>query len=64
MRRLSAELGIPVSFLILQASSAPDLWREQLDACVAAEADGAGCAPRSRTARSACCSASAPATRS
>jgi N-acyl-D-aspartate/D-glutamate deacylase len=46
MRRLSAELGIPVSFLILQSASAPDLWREQLDACLAAEADGARLRPQ------------------
>ena len=41
MRRLSAELGLPVSFLILQSMAAPDLWRELLDACEAARADGA-----------------------
>ncbi len=41
MRRLSAEFSMPVSFLVLQASSAPDLWRELLDACEAARADGA-----------------------
>lgn len=41
MRRMSAEFGLPVSFLILQTSGAPDLWRELMDACVDAEADGA-----------------------
>lgn len=46
MRRLSAELGIPVSFLILQSASAPDLWRAQLDACTAAEHDGARLRPQ------------------
>lgn len=46
MRRLSAELGIPVSFLVLQSASAPDLWREQLDACARAEADGARLRPQ------------------
>ena len=46
MRRLSAELDLPVSFLILQSSSAPDLWREQLAACDAAEADGARLRPQ------------------
>ena len=46
MRRVSAEFGLPVSFLILQANSAPDLWRDLLDACVAAEADGAVLRPQ------------------
>jgi N-acyl-D-aspartate/D-glutamate deacylase len=46
MRRLSAELGIPVSFLILQAASAPDLWQEQLAACERAEEDGARLRPQ------------------
>jgi N-acyl-D-amino-acid deacylase len=41
MRRLSAELGLPVSFLVLQSMAAPELWRELLDACEAAKADGA-----------------------
>jgi N-acyl-D-aspartate/D-glutamate deacylase len=41
MRRLSAEFGLPVSFLILQSMAMPELWRELMDACVAAEADGA-----------------------
>jgi N-acyl-D-amino-acid deacylase len=46
MRRLSAEFGLPVSFLVLQANSAPDLWRELMDACTAAEADGAVLRPQ------------------
>ena len=46
MRRMSAEFDLPVSFLLLQANSAPDLWRELLDACVAAEADGAELRPQ------------------
>jgi N-acyl-D-aspartate/D-glutamate deacylase len=46
MRRVSAEFGLPVSFLVLQAMAAPDLWRELLDACVAAEADGAELRPQ------------------
>jgi N-acyl-D-aspartate/D-glutamate deacylase len=41
MRRLSAQLGVPVSFLLLQSQSAPDLWKELLDAAWAARADGA-----------------------
>ena len=46
MRRLSAEFGVPVSFLILQSGSMPDLWRELMDTCVAAEADGAQLRPQ------------------
>jgi N-acyl-D-amino-acid deacylase len=46
MRRVSAEFGLPVSFLILQANSAPELWRDLLDACTAAEADGAVLRPQ------------------
>ena len=41
MRRLSAEFGLPVSFLLLQSSAGPDLWREILDRALAAQADGA-----------------------
>lgn len=41
MRRLSAQFGLPVSFLVLQSDGEPDLWRELMDACVDAEADGA-----------------------
>ena len=40
MRRLSADHGLPVSFLLLQNMAAPDLWREMLDR--AWEARGAG----------------------
>jgi N-acyl-D-aspartate/D-glutamate deacylase len=46
MRRLSAEFALPVSFLILQSMAMPDLWRELMDACVAAEADGAQLRPQ------------------
>jgi len=46
MRRLSAEFGLPVSFLILQSMGMPDLWRELMDACVEAEADGAVLRPQ------------------
>ncbi|MCB9725546.1 MAG: amidohydrolase family protein [Spirochaetaceae bacterium] len=41
MRRLSAETGLPVSFLVLQSLSAPDLWKELLDLALDAEKDGA-----------------------
>ena len=41
MRRLSAEFALPVSFLLLQSSAGPDLWREILDRALAARADGA-----------------------
>lgn len=41
MRRLSIEADIPVSFLVLQSFTAPGLWKELLDAAVAAEKDGA-----------------------
>ena len=41
MRRLSAQFEMPVSFLLLQSAAAPDLWRELLDRCTDAKADGA-----------------------
>ena len=41
MRRLSAEFQLPVSFLLLQSSAAPDLYREILDTCLRATEDGA-----------------------
>lgn len=40
MRRLAAETKIPVSFLVLQAFTAPGLWKELLDAAIAAEKEG------------------------
>jgi len=46
MRRVSAEFGLPVSFLVLQAQSAPEVWRDLMDACTAAEADGAVLRPQ------------------
>jgi N-acyl-D-aspartate/D-glutamate deacylase len=46
MRRLSAQFGLPVSFLVLQSDGEPDLWRELMDACVDAEADGAVLRPQ------------------
>jgi N-acyl-D-amino-acid deacylase len=41
MRQLSAEFGLPVSFLLLQSFAGPDLWKEILDRALAARGDGA-----------------------
>jgi N-acyl-D-aspartate/D-glutamate deacylase len=41
MRRLSLEFDLPVSFLLLQAGGAPDIYREALDLCLEARKDGA-----------------------
>jgi N-acyl-D-aspartate/D-glutamate deacylase len=41
MRRLSIETRLPVSFLVLQALTAPALWKELLDTALRAEKDGA-----------------------
>ncbi|WP_421118609.1 amidohydrolase family protein [Aquihabitans daechungensis] len=46
MRRLSAEIDRPVTFALIQVDSAPDLWRELMDACEAATADGADLWPQ------------------
>jgi N-acyl-D-aspartate/D-glutamate deacylase len=46
MRRLSAAIGRPVTFAMLQVSSAPDLWRELLDTSLAAVAEGADLWPQ------------------
>ncbi|MEQ8840973.1 MAG: amidohydrolase family protein [Acidimicrobiales bacterium] len=46
MRRLSAETGQPVTFAMLQVPAAPDLWREQMDASLAATAEGANLHPQ------------------
>lgn len=40
MCKLSTELGIPVSFLVLQSMTAPNLWRELLDLAMEAEKEG------------------------
>jgi N-acyl-D-aspartate/D-glutamate deacylase len=41
MGRLSAELGCPVTFALIQTDDAPDLWRDLMDeAAAAAEAGG------------------------
>jgi len=41
MCRLSAAIGRPVSFALLQVDTAPDLWRELMDASLDAAAGGA-----------------------
>ncbi|MHB8466761.1 MAG: amidohydrolase family protein, partial [Acidimicrobiales bacterium] len=41
MRRLSAAVGRPVTFALLQVDPAPDLWRELLYTSLAAAAEGA-----------------------
>jgi N-acyl-D-amino-acid deacylase len=46
MRRLSAETGQPVTFAMLQVPAAPDLWKEQMDASLAATAEGAQLHPQ------------------
>jgi N-acyl-D-aspartate/D-glutamate deacylase len=46
MRRLSAEIGRPVTFALIQVGTAPDLWRELMDACQDATDDGADLWPQ------------------
>ena len=46
MRRLSAETGQPVTFAMLQVPSAPELWKEQMEASLAATAEGAQLHPQ------------------
>lgn len=46
MARLSAEMGRPVTFAMIQVDSAPDLWRELMDASLAATAEGADIWPQ------------------
>jgi N-acyl-D-aspartate/D-glutamate deacylase len=46
MRRLSAETGQPVTFAMLQVPGAPDLWKEQMAATLAATAEGAQLHPQ------------------
>jgi len=46
MRRLSAAIGRPVTFALLQVASAPDLWRQLLDISLEAVADGADLWPQ------------------
>ncbi|MCA9512948.1 MAG: amidohydrolase family protein [Myxococcota bacterium] len=46
MRRLSKEIGRPVSFTMLQVDAAPNLWRELLATAKAARAEGADLHPQ------------------
>ncbi len=46
MRRLSAETGQPVTFAMLQVPGAPDLWKEQMAASLAATEEGARLYPQ------------------
>ena len=46
MARLSAEMGRPVTFAMIQVDSAPDLWRELMDSSLAATAEGADIWPQ------------------
>jgi len=46
MRRLSAETGRPVTFALLQVDSAPELWRELMEASRQAVEDGADLWPQ------------------
>ena len=46
MRRLSAHIGRPVTFAMLQVDAAPTLWRELLDLSVKAADDGAEIYPQ------------------
>ncbi len=46
MRRLSAKIGRPVTFALIQVDSAPELWRELMDASLAAADEGADIWPQ------------------
>jgi N-acyl-D-aspartate/D-glutamate deacylase len=46
MRRLSAQIGRPVTFAMLQVDAAPELWREQLELSAKAIEDGANVFPQ------------------
>lgn len=46
MRRLSAAIGRPVTFALLQVDSDPGLWRELMDESLAAVAEGADLWPQ------------------
>ena len=46
MRRLSAKIGRPVTFALIQVDSAPELWRELMDATQAATEEGADIWPQ------------------
>ena len=46
MERLSAEIGRPISFAMLQVDTAPELWREQLALSLQAAERGANLVPQ------------------
>jgi N-acyl-D-aspartate/D-glutamate deacylase len=46
MRRLSAEIGRPITFALLQVDLAPDLWRELFELSEQAAAEGAQIMPQ------------------
>ena len=46
MRRLSAKIGRPVTFALIQVDAAPDLWRELMDQSLAAAEEGADIWPQ------------------
>jgi N-acyl-D-aspartate/D-glutamate deacylase len=46
MRKLSAEIGRPVTFALLQVDSEPDLWKQLLAESLEACEDGAQCYPQ------------------
>jgi N-acyl-D-aspartate/D-glutamate deacylase len=46
MSRLSKELDLPVSFALLEVRAQPDLWRELMDASIAANQQGARLVPQ------------------
>jgi N-acyl-D-aspartate/D-glutamate deacylase len=46
MCRLSAEIGRPVTFALIQVDAAPDLWRELMDASLTAAEEGADVWPQ------------------
>jgi N-acyl-D-aspartate/D-glutamate deacylase len=46
MRRLAAEIGRPVTFALTQNDHDPQSWREMLDLCAEAAADGADVRPQ------------------
>ena len=46
MRRLSATIGRPITFALVQVDDAPDLWREMLDESLRAVSEGADLWPQ------------------
>ena len=46
MRRLSAEIGRPVTFALVQNMTEPDLWREIMDESIEAAKEGANLRPQ------------------